>query len=114
MEDSVWDLVKTPAPTEALALFACMPALIERFYKPETYFVQPTIVSDAIEEGTGAVQHLVIGAVGTVDTEAALSEFLLATLRRGVGTNVTGAATLNHLFVFHCRVQCFTNIATHR
>ena len=90
MEDSVWDLVKTRAPTEVLALFACVPALIERFYKPDTYFVQPAIVSDAIEDGMGAIQNLVIGAVGTDDTEAALSEFLLATLRRGVGTNVTG------------------------
>ena len=110
MEDSVWDLVKTPAPTEALALLACVPALIERFYKPETHFVQPAIISDAIEDGMSAVQHLVIGAAGTLGTEAVLSQFLLATLRRGVGTNVTGCNFSSR----RCRVLCFTNVATHR
>ena len=83
--ESIWNLVMTAAPTETIALVACVPALVKRFYAPEACFTiaQPT-VRRAGGVARGAAEHRVIGGTTTALSAPALSEFLQETLRTGV------------------------------
>ena len=86
--DSVWDLVTTHAPTEAIALIACVPLLARRFYAPVSLFV--TLLPAQLESvsypinNSGTTEHQVVGASATKHSKTALSEFLRDALRSGV------------------------------
>ena len=77
--ESIWeDAVTLPAPTETIALLACVPSLARRFCPS---------VGD-VHGGT----HRLIGA--TLETSSATSEFLINQLRAGVFvTNVLHITT---------------------
>ena len=81
-DESVWDLVTTPAPTETIAMVACVPALVQRFYVPETHIARPPA-----RDGSGVrgdIEHRAIGRSATALSAPALNEFLQETLRTGV------------------------------
>ena len=78
LAESVWDLVTMHAPVEAIALMACVPTLVEDFYKPEA-----ASKSNSASQ-TDDAKHLLIGAPATIDFSPKLSDFLLAALRKGV------------------------------
>ena len=78
LADSVWDLVTMHAPVETIALMACVPTLVEDFYKPEAAAKSNNAAQ------TNAARHLLIGAPATIDSSPKLSDFLQAALRKGV------------------------------
>ena len=80
--ESVWDLVATPAPTEAIAMIACVPALKQRFCMPEAAHIAQSPARDGIAHAD--VEHRVIGGTSTALSAPALNEFLQETLRTGV------------------------------
>ena len=81
-DESVWDLVTTPAPTETIAMVACVPVLVQRFYVPEAHVARPPA-----RDGSGVrgdIEHRAIGRSATALSAPALNEFLQETLRTGV------------------------------
>ena len=83
--ESIWDLVTTtPAPTEAIAMIACVPALVQVFYAPGACIPIAQPPARASSVARGAVEHRVIGGSATALSAPALNEFLQETLRTGV------------------------------
>lgn len=79
--ESVWDLVTLPAPLETIAMIACVPALVQRFYSPEVFVAQPPAREGMV---LGSIEHKVVGASATSQSASALSKFVVETLRSGV------------------------------
>ena len=79
--ESVWDLVTILASVEALAMIACVPTLVQRFYVPEN-FVGQTLAKGG--QAHRAVEHRIVGASAIVQSASALHDFLVETLRTGV------------------------------
>ena len=82
--ESVWDLVTTSAPTETIAMIACVPALAQRFYVPEACIAVAQPPSGYGGVARGAAEHRVIGGTAAALSAPALNEFLQETLRTGV------------------------------
>ena len=78
--ESVWDLVTLPAPLETIAMMACVPTLVQRFYSPEVFVAQPP----AREMALGSIEHKVVSASATSQSASVLSKFVVETLRSGV------------------------------
>ena len=79
--ESVWDLVTLPAPLETIAMIACVPSLVQRFFSPKIFASQPPARNDAVQ---GSVEHRVIGASATAQCASALKAFVVETMRTGV------------------------------
>ena len=79
--ESVWDLVTLPAPLETIAMIACVPTLVQRFYSPEVFVAQAPARQGTVP---GSIEHKVVGASATAQSASALIEFMVETLRSGV------------------------------
>ena len=79
--ESVWDLVTLPVPRETIAMVACVPVLVHRFYSPESFAAQPPARNNMVQ---GSIEHRVIGASATAQSASALKEFVVETMLTGV------------------------------